>query len=35
MVIMPSQLSVLWPLGLMLIPFFYGFLLWLLARLRR
>ena len=30
-----SQLSVVWPLGLLLIPFLYGFLLWVMARLRR
>jgi hypothetical protein len=29
------QLSVLWPLMIILVPFFYGFLLWILARLRR
>lgn len=27
--------SVVWPLGILLIPLCYGFLLWVLARLRR
>jgi hypothetical protein len=30
-----SQLSVVWPLGILLIPLLYGFLLWILARLRQ
>lgn len=30
-----SQLSVVWPLGILMIPLFYGLLLWVLARLRQ
>lgn len=29
------QMSELWPLSFLLVPFFYGFVLWLLAKLRR